>query len=108
MSFLKWLTDNRLGTHLFTRRRGERVGEDAQGNVYYRRGGAADLREERPRGGYGRDGELQARSWICQRKSGAQQASSAAGTVDGSPQRTPLALQIQPLQRQLGFSTSRT
>ena len=44
---LKWLKDNALGTHLFTRRRGERVGEDEQGNVYYRERGAADRGTER-------------------------------------------------------------
>jgi NADH:ubiquinone oxidoreductase subunit len=37
---LDWLRDNRLGTHLWTRRRGELVGEDEAGNRYYRwRGG---------------------------------------------------------------------
>ncbi|MEZ5858664.1 MAG: NADH-ubiquinone oxidoreductase subunit NDUFA12 family protein [Geminicoccaceae bacterium] len=62
MSFLKWLTDNRLGTHLFTRWRGERVGEDALGNVYYRRPGAADWRDERRWVVYAGDGELEASS----------------------------------------------
>ncbi len=33
---LRWLSYNRLGTHLFTRRRGELVGEDEFGNRYYR------------------------------------------------------------------------
>ncbi|MCB1990946.1 MAG: NADH:ubiquinone oxidoreductase subunit NDUFA12 [Geminicoccaceae bacterium] len=62
VSFLKWLTDNRLGTHLFTRWRGERVGEDALGNVYYRRPGAADWRDERRWVVYAGDGELEASS----------------------------------------------
>ena len=43
----EWLKDNRLGTYLFTRRRGELVGEDEYGNRYYREVGAADPRTER-------------------------------------------------------------
>ncbi len=63
MSFFKWLANNRLGTHLLTRRRGERIGEDALGNVYYRRRGAtADWREERRWVVYAGDGELEASS----------------------------------------------
>ena len=31
-----WWTDSTVGTWLFTQRRGQRVGEDDQGNVYYR------------------------------------------------------------------------
>lgn len=31
-----WWNGATIGTHLFTSRRGEKVGEDAQGNVYYR------------------------------------------------------------------------
>ena len=31
-----WWTDSTIGTWLFTQRRGHRVGEDDQGNVYYR------------------------------------------------------------------------
>ncbi|MEX1148356.1 MAG: NADH:ubiquinone oxidoreductase subunit NDUFA12 [Sphingomonadales bacterium] len=38
--FFTWWNDYTLGTRLFTWRKGERVGEDEQGNVYYReRGG---------------------------------------------------------------------
>ncbi|WP_439814445.1 NADH:ubiquinone oxidoreductase subunit NDUFA12 [Zavarzinia sp. CC-PAN008] len=33
---LTWWHDSTLGTALFTRRRGEKVGTDAQGNTYYR------------------------------------------------------------------------
>ncbi len=44
---LKWLTNNRLGTHLLTVRRGERVGDDEYGNVYYRERGAKNWRDER-------------------------------------------------------------
>jgi NADH:ubiquinone oxidoreductase subunit len=64
VSFLKWLANNRLGTHLFTRRRGERVGEDAEGNIYYRRTGAGtgDWRDERRWVVYAGDGELEASS----------------------------------------------
>lgn len=44
---LKWLRANTLGTYLFTRRRGELVGEDERGNKYYREKGAKDWRSER-------------------------------------------------------------
>ena len=44
---LKWLRSNTLGTYLFTRRKGELVGEDAAGNHYYRERGAKDWRTER-------------------------------------------------------------
>jgi NADH:ubiquinone oxidoreductase subunit len=44
---LRWLQFNRLGTHLLTRRRGEKVGEDEAGNAYYRERGARDWRTER-------------------------------------------------------------
>lgn len=44
---LGWLSFNRLGTYLMTRRLGERVGEDAFGNVYYRERDAKDWRRER-------------------------------------------------------------
>lgn len=44
---LKWLRANTLGTYLFTRRRGELVGEDEFGNRYYRERGAHDWRSER-------------------------------------------------------------
>lgn len=47
MGLLEWLKDNRLGTYLFTRRRGELVGEDEYGNRYYREVGAEDPRSER-------------------------------------------------------------
>ena len=61
MSFLKWFQFNRLGTHLLTRRHGERVGEDGFGNVYYRaRGGADDWRRERRWVVYAGDGEPEA------------------------------------------------
>lgn len=61
MSFLKWLTNNRLGTHIFTRRRGERVGEDDLGNVYYReRGRSGRWRDERRWVVYAGDGEIEA------------------------------------------------
>jgi len=40
MSFLKrlvtWWNSQTLGTQIFTARRGVKVGEDAQGNIYYR------------------------------------------------------------------------
>ncbi len=42
-----WLSWNRLGTWLRTRRRGEFVGEDEFGNRYYRERGARDWRQER-------------------------------------------------------------
>ncbi len=32
---LTWWNSQTLGTQLFTARRGQRVGEDAQGNIYY-------------------------------------------------------------------------
>ena len=44
---LKWLRANTLGTYLFTRRRGEFVGEDEFGNKYYRERGAKDWRTQR-------------------------------------------------------------
>ena len=44
---LRWLQFNNLGTHLFTRRRGELVGEDEQGNRYYKERGAGPWRTER-------------------------------------------------------------
>ena len=44
---LKWLRGNALGTYLFTRRKGESVGEDEFGNRYYRERGAKDWRTER-------------------------------------------------------------
>jgi NADH:ubiquinone oxidoreductase subunit len=47
MDLLRWLQFNRLGTHLLTRRRGAKVGEDEHGNVYYRERGAKDGRRER-------------------------------------------------------------
>ncbi len=61
MSFLKWLTNNRLGTHLFTQRRGEKVGEDALGNTYYReRSHSGGWRQERRWVVYAGDGEIEA------------------------------------------------
>ncbi|MEO1089012.1 MAG: NADH:ubiquinone oxidoreductase subunit NDUFA12 [Pseudomonadota bacterium] len=44
---LRWLSFNRLGTYLLTRRQGERVGEDEFGNTYYRERGAEDWRRQR-------------------------------------------------------------
>lgn len=68
MSIFKWLAQNRLGTHLFTRSRGEKVGEDEAGNLYYReRAGkksvrAGDWRDERRWVVYAGDGEIEASS----------------------------------------------
>ncbi|HGG04871.1 MAG TPA: NADH:ubiquinone oxidoreductase subunit NDUFA12 [Aliiroseovarius sp.] len=36
LSFLTWWHDETIGTKLFTWRKGIRVGEDEQGNVFYR------------------------------------------------------------------------
>ncbi|MEM9734002.1 MAG: NADH:ubiquinone oxidoreductase subunit NDUFA12 [Pseudomonadota bacterium] len=36
LSFFTWWHNQTLGTRFFTWRKGERVGEDASGNVYYR------------------------------------------------------------------------
>lgn len=44
---LRWLAFNTLGTRLFTRRRGEFVGEDHFGNRYYRERKATDWRKEK-------------------------------------------------------------
>ncbi len=44
---MKWLRANSLGTYLFTRWRGEFVGEDELGNRYYRERGSKPWREER-------------------------------------------------------------
>lgn len=44
---LKWLRNNALGTYVWTRRRGAFVGEDENGNRYYRDKRAADWRRER-------------------------------------------------------------
>jgi NADH:ubiquinone oxidoreductase subunit len=41
-----WWTSSTIGTDLFTWRKGEKVGEDAQGNVYYRERGK-DVRSAR-------------------------------------------------------------
>lgn len=65
MSILKWLAQNRLGTLLFTRRRGEKVGEDEFGNIYYRErrgkgGEAGDWRTERRWVVYAAEGEIEA------------------------------------------------
>jgi len=59
LSFLKWLTANRLGTHLLTRRKGEKVGDDEFGNVYYRERGAKDWRRERRWVVYAGEGEIE-------------------------------------------------
>jgi NADH:ubiquinone oxidoreductase subunit len=43
LEFFTWWNGQTIGTRLHTWRKGERVGEDDQGNVYYRtRGGAKD------------------------------------------------------------------
>jgi NADH:ubiquinone oxidoreductase subunit len=43
LQFFTWWSGQTLGTRFHTWRKGERVGEDEQGNVYYRtRGGAID------------------------------------------------------------------
>lgn len=56
---LKWLSFNTLGTHLFTKRRGELVGQDEFGNRYYRERGARDWRTERRWVVYAAEGELE-------------------------------------------------
>ena len=53
-------------------------------------------------------GEVQARSWMVFGTSGSQQAASAPGWLAGSSQETSWALQAQVVQRQVGFSTTRT
>ncbi len=62
MSIFKWLAQNRLGTHLFTRRWGDKVGEDEFGNVYYRERGRkdGDWRNERRWVVYAAQGEIEA------------------------------------------------
>ena len=57
---LRWLQFNRLGTELFTRRRGELVGKDEFGNAYYRTRGARTASEERRWVVYAGDGEPEA------------------------------------------------
>jgi NADH:ubiquinone oxidoreductase subunit len=43
LQIFTWWNGATMGTHLYTRRKGERVGEDEFGNVYYRtRGGVKD------------------------------------------------------------------
>jgi NADH:ubiquinone oxidoreductase subunit len=43
LQFFTWWSGQTLNTRFHTWRKGERVGEDAQGNIYYRtRGGAID------------------------------------------------------------------
>lgn len=59
---LKWLRNNALGTWLFTRRRGEPVGEDESGNCYYRERGTAAWKAERRWVVYAGDGEIEASS----------------------------------------------
>ncbi|MFO1037347.1 MAG: NADH:ubiquinone oxidoreductase subunit NDUFA12 [Geminicoccaceae bacterium] len=44
---LSWLTQNRIGTWLHTRRFGELVGQDDSGNRYYRQPGVDGGRERR-------------------------------------------------------------
>ena len=58
---LRWLTNNRLGTYLFTRLHGEEVGKDEFGNLYYRRkAGSPVWRDERRWVVYAGDGEIEA------------------------------------------------
>ena len=59
---LKWLQNNRLGTHLLTTRLGTRVGEDEFGNVYYQKRGDKDWRSDRRWVVYAGDGEIEASS----------------------------------------------
>lgn len=61
---LKWLANNAVGTWLFTRRRGEPVGQDDQGNLYYRERrapgvGPGDFRAERRWVVYAGSGEIE-------------------------------------------------
>jgi len=62
LSIFRWLAQNRLGTHLFTRFRGVKVGEDDAGNVYYRERGhkGGDWRTERRWVVYAAMGEIEA------------------------------------------------
>ena len=57
---LKWLSWNRLGTFLYTKRKGQRVGEDDFGNVYYRERLSDDWRDERRWVIYKGEAELEA------------------------------------------------
>lgn len=57
---LRWLSHNRLGTHLLTRRCGELVGEDEFGNRYYRSPEGDGWRAERRWVVYAGDGEPEA------------------------------------------------
>ncbi len=59
MSPLDWLSWNRLGTHLLTRRRGEFVGEDEFGNRYYRERRPRPGRRERRWVVYAGEGEIE-------------------------------------------------
>ena len=47
LQFFTWWNGQTLGTRLWTWRHGERVGEDEQGNVYYRGGVDSEGRERR-------------------------------------------------------------
>jgi len=38
LQFFTWWNDQTLGTRFFTWRKGEKVGEDGEGNVYYQNG----------------------------------------------------------------------
>lgn len=66
----KWLTNNRLGMLLLTRRRGELVGEDEFGNQYYRQPGG------RPAGGGGGPGFRNERRWVVYAGDGEIEAST--------------------------------
>ncbi len=56
---MSWLSWNRLATRLWTRFRGELVGEDEFGNRYYRERGARDWRSERRWVVYAGEGEVE-------------------------------------------------
>jgi NADH:ubiquinone oxidoreductase subunit len=57
---LKWLRDNALGTHLLTRWRGVRAGEDEFGNIYFRERGSRGWQSERRWVLYASKGEIEA------------------------------------------------
>lgn len=57
---LRWISNNALGTALLTWLRGEKVGEDEFGNVYYRqRRRSSDWRRERRWVVYARSAEIE-------------------------------------------------
>ena len=73
MSIFRWLAQNRLGTHLFTRRHGLKVGEDEGGNVYYRERGP----KGGPKGGSEGDWRTE-RRWVVYAAQGEIEASAVA------------------------------